>query len=135
MKNPDLEIDDLRPEYRRTDFAEMVRGRYGATQVEFGELVHLLLSCIAEDSDLDFTLHHVGNFGANRQFGEWTYEFGIGNQITLRYWLDSFRSIQVHVTNPPCVTDPKERAELNDSLMAGVQSLTGKVREYQMKNG
>jgi len=134
MKNLKSEIDDLRPEYNRSDFGEIVRGKYGATQVDFADLVNLLLSCIAEDDGLRFSPHQVGNFMANRRFGEWTYEIGVSNQITLRYWLDSLRSIEVSITNPACVMDPKEKAELQASLIDGVEELMNKVRDHEIAN-
>ncbi len=50
MKNIRQDFDEsLRREYRRSDFGEMVRGKFATTQLEFSELVRLLLACIGED--------------------------------------------------------------------------------------
>ena len=50
MKNVRQDFDDsLRPEYRRSDFGEMVQGKYATTQLEFAEFVRLLFACIGED--------------------------------------------------------------------------------------
>jgi hypothetical protein len=126
MKNIKLDIDDsLRPEYKRSDFGEFVRG--AVTQVEFSELVSLLLSCIGEDEGVTFIHHSIGNYLANHRFGDWTYEIDNANQITLRYWLDSGRSIDVNVTNPPCITTPEENAKLQEVLLEGVRELKVKV--------
>lgn len=49
--------DSLRAEYQRSDFGEMVRGKYAAAQPPFAEMVYLLLACLGEDEGLKF-LHH-----------------------------------------------------------------------------
>lgn len=36
--------DELRSEYKRSDFREFVRGKYATAQVEFVELVSLLIA-------------------------------------------------------------------------------------------
>lgn len=127
MKNIEIEsqIDELRPEYKRSDFGEFVRG--AVTQVEFAERVFLLLSCIGEDEDIKFTHHSIGNYLANQQSGDWTYEIDNGNQVTLRYWLDSLRSIEVNLTNPPCIMTPEENTKLQDALLEGVRELKNEV--------
>ena len=62
MKNIKSELNDwMRPEYKRSDFGELVRGKYAATQVDFAELTALLLACIGEDEGIKF-IHH-----SNRQ--------------------------------------------------------------------
>jgi hypothetical protein len=129
MKNIEFEseIDELRPEYKRSDFGDFVRG--AVTQVEFAERVALLLSCIGEDEDIKFTHHSIGNYLANQQSGDWTYEIDNGNQVTLRYWLDSLGSIQVNVTNPPCITTAEENSNLLSSLTMGVKALKAKVAD------
>src|SRR5437588_836174 len=105
-------VPELRPEYKRSDFGELVRGKYAATQVEFTELVSLLMSCIGEDEDVKFIYHSKGDTLARGRSGDWTYEFDNANQITLRYWLDSFRSLEVDTTNPPCITSHEEYGKL-----------------------
>ncbi|HEX5873210.1 MAG TPA: hypothetical protein VFY60_01095 [Pyrinomonadaceae bacterium] len=62
MKNIREKLDDsLRPEYTRSDFGEMIQGKYATTQLDFAELAGLLLTCIAEDEGLTFTRHSAGN--------------------------------------------------------------------------
>lgn len=41
MKKDKQEIDELRPEYRREDFGEMVRGKYAARMKEATNIVVL----------------------------------------------------------------------------------------------
>lgn len=127
MKNIEIEpqIDELRPEYKRSDFGKFVRG--AVTQVEFAERVALLLSCIGEDEDIRFTHHSIGNSLANQQFGDWTYEIDNGNQVTLRYWRDSLGSIEVNVTNPPCIVTAEDNTKLQNALIEGVRALKTRV--------
>lgn len=125
MKNIKLESEDsLRPEYKRSDFGEI---RVAAIQVEFAERVGLFLACIGEDEGVKFANHSPGNLKAGRRLGDWTYELDTANQVTLRYWLDSLRNIELNVTNPPCVTSPEENTKLQDALMEGVRELKAKV--------
>ena len=128
MKKVDPDIEDwMRPEYNRSDLGELVRGKYANTQLEFSELVRLLLACIGEDEDIHFTHHSPGNSLDKHQLGEWTYEIDNGNQITLRYWLGEFRSIEEAVTNSPLVTNPNERTKLQNLLQEHVRALKAKV--------
>jgi hypothetical protein len=128
MKNIKSELEDsMRPDYKRSDFGEMVRGKYAATQVDFAELTALLLSVIGEDDGIKFLHHSVGNYLADHHFGDWTYEMDNANQITLRYWLDSQRNVSEEISIPPCVMTPKERAELQDALLKGVRSLKARA--------
>jgi hypothetical protein len=128
MKNIRQEPDDsLRPEYRRSDFGEMVKGKYATTQVEFAELVHLLLTCIGEDKGIEFTHHSLGNYLAGHRRGDWTYEMDNANQITLRYWLSEFGNLEEPISNPTCVMTPQERSELQKVLENHVQLLKIRV--------
>ena len=128
MKN--IRQDDgnsLRREYRRSDFGEMARGKYANTQLEFSELVRLLLSCIAEDLGLKFNHHSPGNYRADHKRGDWTYELDNANQITLRYWLSEFGSIEEPISNPPCITTHQQRSDLQNLLLDHVQALKNRV--------
>jgi hypothetical protein len=128
LKNIKPELDDsMRAEYKRSDFGEIVRGKYAATQVDFAELTALLLAVIGEDDGIKFTHHSIGNFLADHRAGEWTYEIDNANQITLRYWLDSLKNVSKEISNPPCVMTPKERSELQSALLEGVKKLKAKV--------
>lgn len=128
MKNIRQDLDEsLRREYRRSDFGKMVQGKYATTQLEFSELVDLLLACAAEDVGLNFNHHSVGNDRADHKRGDWTYELDNANQITLRYWLSEFGSIEEPVSNPPCVTTPQERSDLQNLLLNHLQALKNKV--------
>lgn len=128
VKNIKSELDDWgRPEYKRSDFGEIVRGKYATTQVDFAELTALLLACIGEDEGIRFTHHSIGNYLADHKSGEWTYEIDNANQITLRYWLSSFGSVSEEISNPTCTMTPKERTELQDALLKGVASLRAKA--------
>ena len=45
MKNIKSEPEDtLRPEYKRSDFSEMIRGKYATSQVDFHQLTAALLA-------------------------------------------------------------------------------------------
>jgi hypothetical protein len=130
MKNIKPELDDWgRPEYKRSDFGEVVRGKYAAAQVDFAELTALLLAVIGEDEAIKFIHHSIGNSLADHHFGDWTYEIDNSNQITLRYWLSEFRSIEEAISNPTVVMTPTERTNLHQALVKGVKDLKVKVAE------
>jgi len=130
MKNIKSELNDWgRPEYKRSDFGEIVRGKYATTQVDFAELTALLLAVIGEDEGIKFIHHSIGNYLANHRAGEWTYEIDNANQITLRYWLSEFSSIEEAISNPPIVMTPKDRTELQDALLKGLKILKAKVSD------
>lgn len=127
MKNIRQELDDsLRPEYRRSDFGEMVQGKYATTQLEFAEFIRLLLACIGEDEGLKFVHHSQDNYLAAHKAGDWTYEIDNANQITLRYWLNEFGTIEEPISNPPCVSTPQERADLQNLIQKHVRVLKAK---------
>lgn len=119
--------DSLRPEYKRTDFGEMVQGKHAVTQVEFAELVRLLIACIGEDQGLKFSHHSVGNYLAGHKPGDWTYEIDAANQITLRYWLNEFANIEEPISTSPCVTTPEARSDLQNILQKQVRTLKTRV--------
>ncbi|HET6979276.1 MAG TPA: hypothetical protein VFI24_23290 [Pyrinomonadaceae bacterium] len=128
MKNIRNDNDDsLRAEYKRSDFGVMVRGKYALTQIKFAELVRLLLGCIGEDIGLDLIHYSRGNYLAGHKLGDWTYELDNANQITLRYWLDTFSSIEESISNPPTVTTAQEKSDLHGLLLNHVQALKAKV--------
>ena len=128
MKNIEADPEDtLRPEYKRSDFGELIRGKYATTQVDFHQLTGALLTCIGEDEGVKFMHHSIGNYLANHKSGDWTYEIDNGNQITLRYWLSEFGSIEEAISNPTCVMTAKDRTELQDALLEGVAGLRTKV--------
>ena len=128
MKNIESDPEDsLRLEYKRSDFGEIIRGKYAISQVDFHQLTRALLTCIGEDEGLRFAHHSTGNREANHQAGDWTYEIDNANQITLRYWLSEFGSIKEAITNPTSVLAPRDRTELQDALLKGVTILKAKV--------
>ena len=128
MKNIRQDLDDsLRPEYRRSDFGEMIRGKYATTQIEFAEFVRLLLACIGEDESLNFIHHSPGNYLAAHKAGDWTYEMDNANQITLRYWLTEFGSIAEPISNPPCISTPQERSDLQNVVQKHIRALKARV--------
>ena len=128
MKNIEADPEDtLRPEYQRSDFGEIIRGKYATTQVDFHQLTGALLACIGEDEGIQFIHHSIGNYLADHRNGEWTYEIDNANQITLRYWLDSQKNVSEMTSNPPCVMTSKERAELKVALLKGVTNLKVKA--------
>jgi hypothetical protein len=132
MKKAKSELNDWgRPEYKRSDFGELVRGKYAATQVDFAELTALLLACIGEDEGIRFAHHSIGNNLADHRSGEWKYEIDNANQIILRYWLDSLRNVSEETSNPPCVMTPKERSELQSALLEGVKKLRAKISDKE----
>ena len=126
MKNVRPNVDDsMRSEYKRTDFGKMVGGKYTASQVEVAELVGLLLACIGEDEGLTF-IHHLPADYLSRRSGDWTYELGDANQITLRYWLSECGSIEERVSATPCVT-AQDRSNLQHLLLEHVRALRNRV--------
>jgi hypothetical protein len=128
MKNIKQDIDDsLRREYRRSDFGKMVRGKYATTQLEFAELLSLLLTCIGEDAGLKFIHHSTGNQLADHKLGDWTYELDNANQITLRYWLSEFKNLEESISNPPCITTIQDRSDLQNLLVDHVRALKNRV--------
>ena len=130
MKNIDADTEDtLRPEYKRSDFGEIIRGKYATTEVDFKQLTAALLACIGEDESVKFMHHSTGNYLANQKPGDWTYEIDNGNQITLRYWLSEFGSVEEAISNPPVVMTPKERTNLHRALVKGVKDLRRKAVE------
>jgi len=130
MKNVRQDFaDSLRPEYRWSDFGEMVQGKHATTQIEFAELVRILLTCVGEDEDVNFLHHSGGNQLAGRKPGDWTYEIDNAHQITLRYWLNEFRSIEEAVPNPPYSTTPEERSELQKLIQHHVRTLKAKLTD------
>ena len=132
MKNLKADPEDtLRPEYKRSDFGEIIPGKYATTQVEFHQLIDLLLSCIGEDEGVKFIHHSVGNRFAQHKLGDWSYEIDNANQITLRYWQNEFSSIEESVTNPSVVTNAVDRTELHEAILNGFKDLKTKVAAAQ----
>ena len=128
MKKIKPEREDwLRPEYRRSDLGELIRGKYANTHVDFSELVRLLLACIGEDEGIQFLHHSTGNVLAGHKLGDWTYEIDNGNQITLRYWIREFRNIEEPISNPPVITNPQEKTKLQNLLLNHVRALKTRV--------
>jgi hypothetical protein len=128
MKNIKEDAADSLPrEYRRSDFGEMIRGKYARTQVQFAELARLLLTCIGEDEGLTFIHHSPGNQIGGHKRGDWTYEFDHANQITLRYWLSEFDSLEEPLSNPPSVITNEAGSDLQNLLAEHVRSLKARV--------
>ena len=129
MKNIRHDVDDsLRPEYRRSDFGEMIQGKHATAQIDFAELVRLLLTCIGEDEGLKFSHHSSENQLAGHKPGDWTYEIDNANQITLRYWTADVGSIEEPIRSQCCTTTPEERSELQNLLLHHVRNLKAKAR-------
>jgi hypothetical protein len=130
MKQISEAVDDwLRPEYKRSELGELVRGKYAATQVEFAELVNLAITCVGEDEKFHFEHHLPGNYRAGRKAGDWTYEIDNANQITLRCWLSEFGSVEEPISNPPSILTPQDREELLSLLAKHVRLLANRVSE------
>jgi len=128
MKNVRHEFaESLRPEYQRSDFGEMVEGKYALTQLEFAELVRLLVTCAGEDEKVSLVHFSTGNRLTGLKRGDWTYEIDNAHQITLRYWLNEFGSIEEAVPNSPCVSTPEERADLQKLILHHVRNLKARV--------
>ena len=127
MKNVEADPEDtLRSEYKRSDFGEVIRGKYATIQVDFHQLTGVLLTCVGEDEGVRFT-HSPGNRHANHKRGDWTYEIDNSNQITLRYWLNEFGSVEEAIPNPTVVMTPRQRTDLHQALFKGVTDLKIKV--------
>ena len=128
MKKLKSELDDWgRPEYQRTDLDELVRGKYANTQLEFSEIVRLLVACIGEDEHIHFSHHSVGNYMERHRAGDWTYEIDNANQIVMRYWLNEHANIEELIPSPPVITKPSERTELQILLLKHLRALKRKV--------
>lgn len=128
MKNIEADSEDtLRLEYKRSDFGEIIRGKYATTQVDFHQLTEALLACIGEDEGMKFSHYSIGNYLAKQKPGDWTYEIDNANQITLRYWLSEFGSIEEAVAASPNIMTPKERSELHDALVKSTKILKSKL--------
>lgn len=128
MKNIRQDFDDsLRPEYRRSDFGEMVQGKYATAEIDFAELVRLLLACIGEDEGLKFINNSRDKHLAVYKSGDWTYEIDNANQITLRYWFNEFESLEEPILSPPCITTAQERSDFQSLLLKHVRILRAKV--------
>ncbi len=123
--------DSLRPEYRRSDFGKMIKGKYEAAQVEFTELARLLVTSIGEGQGLNFRHHSSGSSLAGHKRGDWTYELDNANKITLRYWVNQFRSLAEHVPNQPSVTTPEERVDFQNLIATHVGILKTRVDALQ----
>jgi uncharacterized DUF497 family protein len=129
MKKVRHDLDDtLRAEYRRSDFGEMIQGKHATAQIEFAELVRLLLACIGEDEGLKFINHSSERQLAGHRPGDWSYQIDDANQITLRYWINELGSVEERISNTGCITTPEERLELQNLLVKHVRSLKAKVR-------
>jgi hypothetical protein len=127
MKNIRQDLDDsLRPEYRRSDFGEMIQGKHAATPIEFAELVRILLACIGEDEDLKFI-----NQPENQRFAQpsnyFTYTVEDANQITLRYYINDQECIEERIATQCCITTPEERAKFQDQLLHHVRALKSRA--------
>src|SRR3954451_22510589 len=106
----------------------MVQGKFAYTQLEFAELVSVLIACVGEDGGLKFVHHSPGNYLAGHS-GAWSYEFDNANQITLRYWIDEFSNIAELISNSPSITTPQERSDLHELILRHVQTLKNKVAQ------
>ena len=134
MKKIKPEMDDwLRPEYKRSDFGEFVRGKYANTKLEFPDLIGLILGCLGENEKIRF-LHSTDNCLAVHKLGDWTYELDGANQITLRYWLDDSRNLEEPIANPTSITTPKERTQLQDLLLERIHFLQARVSELNRRD-
>jgi hypothetical protein len=122
--------DSLRAEYTRSDFGEMVQGKYADTQVKFAELLRLLLTCVGEDEEVNF-IHYAGDQLAGHKQGDWTYEIDNANHVTLRYWLNEFRTVEEPISNPPYVTTPEERSDLQKLILDHVRILKARVDQLK----
>jgi hypothetical protein len=128
MKNLRQDPDDsLRPEYKRSDFGEMVQGKFANTHLEFAELVNVLITCIGEYEGVKFIHHSPDNCRSGHKAGDWGYDIDNDNQITLRYWTNEIGNIPERISNPPRITTPQERAYLHALLLSHVRTLKGKV--------
>lgn len=121
----------MRPEYKRSDFGELVQGKYATTPPQFSEMVRLFLACIGEDQGLKFINQSESHSRSSRKPGDWTYELDNANQITLRYWLSEFESIEEQVSSPTCITSSKERSDLQNLLVNHVQALQARVEKLE----
>ena len=124
MKTIRQDVDDsLRPEYKRSDFGEMIQGKHAASPVEFAELVRILLTCIGEDEGLRFIESH----GAARNSNDWTYAIDADNQLTLRYTVNETECIEEQISAQCCVTTPEDRAKFQNQLLRHVRALKAKA--------
>jgi len=119
--------DSLRPEYKRSDFGELVQGKYATPTLQFAEIVQLLSVCIGEDEGLIFTKHLPDNRLVGHSSGDWTYEIDNANRITLRFWLNQFASIEEPISNADRVSNSQGRSDLQSLLFTHVRALKSRV--------
>lgn len=127
MKNVKQELGDaLRPEYTRSDLGELIQGKFAETRMDFAQVVGLLLTCIGEDEEIQFIFRpsHV----SDRRQGDWTYEIDDANQITLRYWLNEFRSLDEPIANSPDNANSQDRMKLQNLLLTHVRNLKTRLK-------
>ena len=128
MKNLRQNLDDsLRPEYKRSDFGEMIQGKFANTQLEFAELVSLLIASISEEQGVNFIHHSPFNCRAGHKSGEWGYDIDNDNQITLRYWVNEVGNIPERISNPRRITTPQEQSDLYDLIFRHTLVLKSRV--------
>ena len=128
MKNIKSELfDSLRSEYQRSDFGEIVRGKYAATQVDFHQLTNVLLTSIGEDEGVKILDQSMGQPLTPHQPGDWKYKIDKAQLITLRFWLSEFASIDQPLSNPTNVITSRDRRELQAALLKGMTVLRKKV--------
>ena len=126
MKNIKQDPDDsLRPEYSRSDFGEMIQGKYATAPIQFAELVRILLACIGEDEGLKF-INQPENQLSTHNSNSCTYTIDNANQVTLRFRVNA-ECIEERISTPCYITTPEERTKLQDQLLHHVRILKAKA--------
>jgi hypothetical protein len=129
MKKIKSESEDwIRPGYTRSELRGLTRGKYADANVEFSQLVYLLLACIGEDEGIHFQHHSAGHVLGGHKRGDWAYEITNSNDIILRHWLDEVKTVEELISDPPIITDPKEMSRLQEVLLIHVRALKKVVR-------
>lgn len=129
MKNTEVEseIDELRPEYKGSDFGKFDRG--AVKKVDFAERVAILLACIGGEEKLTFVPRSFASpLTINVATGHMKSIMAI--RWTLRYWLSSLHNIEVSMTNPQCIFTAEDNNNLIDALTTGVRTLMAKVADH-----
>jgi hypothetical protein len=70
-----------------------------------------------------FNNHSAGSHKSD----SWIYEIDKVNRITLRYWTSEFENIEEPISNPPSVTTPQERSDLQNLLTTHVLALKNRI--------
>jgi len=104
-------------------------------KLKFAERVAPLLSCIGEDEDIKFTHHSIGNYLANQQSGEWTYEIDNGNQSHAALLAGFSRKYSSECNKPTVHNNRRRQQQSTERIDHGCQGPKGQSGWSELKHG